>query len=144
MEYTVRFIDENREIRVSEGSTLLQARIAAGLEADAPCGGRGTCLKCRCEFRGAGEAGWREALMCQTLVTGDMEVRAAGKSGELRVLTDAEGILGHWNPVVKAVRLTVPPCPRGESSAAPYLRCRAVSRRKSQRAGFFGSRGPWL
>ena len=117
MEYTVRFIDENREICVSAGSTLLQARIAAGLEADAPCGGRGTCLKCRCEFRGAGEAGWREALMCQTQVTGDMEVRAAGKSGELRVLTDAEGIPGKWNPVVKAVRLTVPPCPRGESSA---------------------------
>ena len=39
MEYTVRFTDENREVRVPAGTTLLQARIAAGLEADAPCGG---------------------------------------------------------------------------------------------------------
>lgn len=117
MEYTVRFTDENREVRVSAGTTLLQARIAAGLEADAPCGGRGTCGKCRCEVRGAGEADWREALMCQTSVSGDMEVRTAGKVGDLRVLTDAEAIPGSWNPVVKAVRVTVPPCPRGESSA---------------------------
>lgn len=117
MEYTVRFIDENREVRVSAGATLLQARIAAGLEADAPCGGRGTCGKCRCEVRGAGQAEWREALMCQTPVDGDMEVRAAGKRESLRVLTDAEAICGSWNPVVKAVRITVPPCPRGESSA---------------------------
>ena len=39
MEYTVRFIDEDREVRVPAGTTLLQARIASGLEADAPCGG---------------------------------------------------------------------------------------------------------
>ena len=57
MEYTVRFTDENREVRVASGATLLQARIAAGLEADAPCGGRGTCGKCRCKVRCAGEAG---------------------------------------------------------------------------------------
>ncbi|MBQ6326247.1 MAG: 2Fe-2S iron-sulfur cluster binding domain-containing protein, partial [Clostridia bacterium] len=117
MEYTVRFTDENREVRVPAGTTLLQARIAAKLEADAPCGGRGTCGKCRCEVRGAGEAEWHEVLMCQTPVNGEMEVRAAGKDGDLRVLTDAEAISGSWNPVVKAVRLTVPPCPRGESSA---------------------------
>ncbi|MBE5775710.1 MAG: DUF4445 domain-containing protein, partial [Clostridiales bacterium] len=117
MEYTVRFMDEDREVRVSAGATLLQARIAAGLEADAPCGGRGTCGKCRCEYRGAGQVDWREALMCQTPVDGDMEVRAAGKRESLRVLTDADAICGSWNPVVKAVRITVPPCPRGESSA---------------------------
>ncbi len=117
MEYTVRFTGENCEVRVSAGATLLQARIASGLEADAPCGGRGTCGKCRCEVRVAGQADWREALMCQTPVDGNMEARAAGEAGSLRVLTDAEAIPGSWNPVVRAVELTVPPCPRGESSA---------------------------
>ena len=117
MEYTVRFTDENREVRVASGATLLQARIAAGLEADAPCGGRGTCGKCRCEVRCAGEAAWRDVLMCQTPVSGDTEVRNSGKVGDLRILTDAEAISGKWNPIVKAVRLTVPPCSRGESSA---------------------------
>jgi hypothetical protein len=33
------------------------------------------------------------------------------------VLTDARAMQGSWNLVVKTVRLTVPPCPRGESSA---------------------------
>ncbi len=117
MEYTVRFTDENREVRVASGATLLQARIAAGLEADAPCGGRGTCGKCRCEARSEGEAAWRDVLMCQTPVSGDTEVRNSGKVGDLRILTDAEAISGKWNPIVKAVRLTVPPCSRGESSA---------------------------
>ena len=72
MEYTVRFIDEAREIRVPGGTTLLEARIRSKLAADAPCGGRGTCGKCRCEVGAAGEAEWREALMCQTPVTGDV------------------------------------------------------------------------
>ena len=55
--------------------------------------------------------------MCQTPVSGDTEVRNSGKVGDLRILTDAEAISGKWNPIVKAVRLTVPPCSRGESSA---------------------------
>ena len=117
MEYTVRFIDEAREIRVPEGTTLLEARIRSKLAADAPCGGRGTCGKCRCEVRAAGEAEWREALMCQTPVTGDVAVRAVGAGGDLRVLTDAAAISTRWDPVVRAVRVNVPPCVKGESTA---------------------------
>ena len=86
MEYTIRFTDEGREVRVPAGTTLLEARIRARLEADAPCGGRGSCGKCRCETRAEGEAEWREALMCQTPVAGDMEVRAVGAGRALRVL----------------------------------------------------------
>lgn len=117
MEYTVRFIDDACEIRVPEGTTLLEARIRAKLTTDAPCGGRGTCGKCRCEVRAAGEGEWREALMCQTPVAGDMEVRAVGGGGGLRVLTEAEAISGSWNPVVRATQVTVPPCVKGESTA---------------------------
>ena len=126
MEYTVRFIDEGREIRLAGGTTLLQARIDARLAADAPCGGRGTCGKCRCEARAFGTSEWREALMCQTPVNGDMEVRAVGGSGDLRVLTDAEALSANWNPVVRAVKLNVPPCPRGESSADWTRLCAAL------------------
>ena len=117
MEYRVRFVREDREIAVPSGTTLLQARIDAGLETDAPCGGKGTCKKCAAEIRRTGDAGWQQVLMCQTAVDGDLEVRLPEAGGKLRVLTDANGADMAWNPMVRAVQLEVPPCPRGESSA---------------------------
>ena len=117
MEYRVRFVREDREIAVPSGTTLLQARIDAGLEADAPCGGKGTCKKCAAEIRRTGDAGWQQVLMCQTAVDGDLEVRLPEAGGKLRVLTDASGADMTWNPMVRAVQLEVPPCLRGESSA---------------------------
>ena len=117
MEYRVRFVREDREIAVPSGTTLLQARIDAGLETDAPCGGKGTCKKCVAEIRKPGDAGWQKVLMCQTAVDGDLEVRLPEADGKLRVLTDANGADMTWNPMVRAVQLEVPPCPRGESSA---------------------------
>jgi len=117
MDYIVHFIDEGREIRVPAGTTLLRARILADLQTDAPCGGKGTCGKCLCDVRAPGEEAWRRVLMCQTPVEGEVEVRPARVDGRLRVLTDAGEAEAAWNPVVRATRLTVPPCPRGESSA---------------------------
>ena len=117
MEYRVRFVREDREIAVPSGTTLLQARIDAGLETDAPCGGKGTCKKCVAEIRRTGDTGWQKVLMCQTAVDGDLEVRLPESGGKLRVLTDTNGADMTWNPMVRAVRLEVPPCPRGESSA---------------------------
>ena len=45
--YTVHFTEKNLSVFVEEGTTLLQAEIAAGLVPDAPCGGQGKCGKCR-------------------------------------------------------------------------------------------------
>ena len=117
MDYKVRFEPEGREVAVRAGTTLLEARIAAGLPTDAPCGGRGTCGKCACEVRAPGEANWREALMCQTAVQGDLEVRLP-ESGRLRVLMDGTGEpVRRWNPMVRAVKLTVPPCEKGDRAS---------------------------
>jgi len=66
--YTVTFLPEEISIPVEEGMTLLQAQIAAGLHPDAPCGGKGTCGKCRVLLEG------REVLACQTAVGRDMTV----------------------------------------------------------------------
>ena len=119
MEYTVRFIADDRAIAVPAGTTLLEAHIRAGLPADAPCGGRGTCGKCLCDVRAPGEAEWRRVLMCQTPVEGDLEVRPVQPDAQLRVLTEAAtaGAETAWDPVVRAIQVEVPPCPRGESSA---------------------------
>ena len=68
MDWTVRFEPAGVSVRVEAGTTLLRAQIAAGLRPDAPCGGRGTCGKCRAM------AGGREVLTCQTAVDRDMTV----------------------------------------------------------------------
>ena len=118
MEYTVHFIDENRRIRVPGGTTLLEARIRAALPADAPCGGKGTCGKCLCDFRPAGGSEWRRARMCQTPVEGDVEVRVLRSREKLRVLTEDAGLSPEaWDPLVRAVHVTVPPCARGDSTS---------------------------
>ena len=67
-QYAVIFQPGNRTASVSGGTTLLQAQIQAGLRTDAPCGGRGTCGKCRVTVDG------REVLACRTVVDRDMEV----------------------------------------------------------------------
>ena len=83
-QYTVTFQPDGIAVRVDEGSTLLQARIAAGLTPDAPCGGKGTCGKCRVVVKG------QQVLACRTPVTEDMEVYAAGE-GAARILTEGTG-----------------------------------------------------
>ena len=80
MQYTVTFLPENRSITVPAGTTLLQAQILAGLRPDAPCGGKGTCGKCRVLLEGA------EVLACQTEVDRDMTVRTEEEEN-IRILT---------------------------------------------------------
>ena len=45
--FTVSFPEDRRTAAVAPHTTLLEAAIQAGLQPDAPCGGRGTCGKCR-------------------------------------------------------------------------------------------------
>ena len=79
-QYTVTFQPQGVSVRVSEGTDLLQAQILAGLRPDAPCGGKGTCGKCRVMLDG------QEILACQTVVDRDMTV-FSGKSGDANILT---------------------------------------------------------
>lgn len=67
-QYTVTFEPNHTAVSVSHGTTLLQAQISAGLRPDAPCGGKGTCGKCKVRLDG------KELLACQTAVDRDMTV----------------------------------------------------------------------
>ncbi len=67
MSYHVTFLPEGKKVTAS-GGTILEALIIAGLHPDAPCGGKGTCGKCRVYVDG------REVLACQTIVDRDMVV----------------------------------------------------------------------
>ncbi len=79
-EYIVTFQPDNVQIRTAEGATVLQAMIAAGLQPDAPCGGKGTCKKCRVKIGG------EEVLACQTPVDRDMTV-VVPQGADARILT---------------------------------------------------------
>lgn len=67
-QYTVTFQPNDLSVKVDAHTTLLQAQIASGLRPDAPCGGKGTCGKCRVILEG------REVLSCRTTVDADMTV----------------------------------------------------------------------
>lgn len=66
--YTVTFLPDNISVPVEAGASLLSAQILAGLRPDAPCGGKGTCKKCRVVLDG------KEVLACQTIIDRDMTV----------------------------------------------------------------------
>ena len=79
--YTVLFQPNNVSVSVDAGVTLLQAQIEAGLHPDAPCGGKGTCGKCKVNLGG------QEVLSCQTPVDRDMVVTIP-QSQEANILTE--------------------------------------------------------
>lgn len=79
--YTVTFLPDGISVPAEEGKNLLQVQIAAGLRPDAPCGGKGTCGKCKVWVVG------QEVLACQTTVTGDMTVRTEPEA-KIRILTE--------------------------------------------------------
>jgi uncharacterized 2Fe-2S/4Fe-4S cluster protein (DUF4445 family) len=88
------------------GQTLLQAAIAAGVEIESVCGGRGTCRKCKViathglaplaalEHRGLSahelELGYR--LACQAVIEGDVDVVVPEESRISRVSILSEGV----------------------------------------------------
>ena len=80
-QYKVTFQPQGLSVSVDSGCNLLQAQILAGLRPDAPCGGKGTCGKCRVILDG------REILACQTTVDRDMTVFTKEKS-DARILTE--------------------------------------------------------
>lgn len=76
--FTITFQPDNQTVRVT-GGTLLEAQIAAGLRPDAPCGGKGTCGKCKVILDD------QEVLACQTRIDRDMTVYTKD-SGSARIL----------------------------------------------------------
>ena len=89
MKVKVRVVPANRELQLKTGDNLRSALIEAGVRLDSPCGGQGTCLKCKVQLSGVSqkhteleleklspeelESGWH--LACQVTVEEDGEVR---------------------------------------------------------------------
>lgn len=95
---TVHWQGDCLTIPAREGESILSALRRAGVSApESPCGGNGTCKKCRVTLEGAGQV-----LACQTPVKGDCTVTlprqgagaviASGGGGEHFPLTAADGL----------------------------------------------------
>lgn len=83
--YRVLVLPANVHMEVPAGANLLGALRAAGFAVDAPCGGRGTCGKCKVIVDGV------ETLACQTIIDRDMTVELPG-DGAATILTDGIGV----------------------------------------------------
>lgn len=68
----VRFLPANIEAKVKAGITLMEAAVEAGVEVEGPCGGKGTCGKCRVKLIDKEEEKWVHA--CRTLIEQDASV----------------------------------------------------------------------
>lgn len=93
-QHRVTFQPQGRSVSVLPETTLLEAAAGAGLIVDTPCGGVGTCGKCRVQVVRGAEAptqadrrvfsakeldgGWR--LACQNRVRGDMVIEVPSAS----------------------------------------------------------------
>ena len=101
----IRFQPSGVTTRVSAGKTLLDAAMAAGVEIETVCGGRGTCAKCRViatgglaapthlEVRGLTpeelQRGYR--LACQAVIVSDVDVIVPEESRVSRVSILSQG-----------------------------------------------------
>ncbi|MDR1320218.1 MAG: ASKHA domain-containing protein [Gracilibacteraceae bacterium] len=106
--YRITFEPDGAEVRAAAGETLLQAAAAGGILLDGPCGGRGTCGKCRLYLRG-GDGEEKPVLACRTPVTGDMTVRtplpATVLTGKGRLHSPLPPVVP--DPGIRKTRLTV-------------------------------------
>ena len=67
-----------------EGMSIMDAIRFNDLKLDAPCGGNGTCKKCKVMV--TDEKGTREVLACMTKITGDITVDISRKDEGHRIL----------------------------------------------------------
>ena len=85
---------QNTALTVPLGTKLMDALRKAGIFPDAPCGGNGTCGKCKVTVNGV------EVLACETVVDRDMNVIIPEKAG-LNVLQSGIAIRQQMNPINK-------------------------------------------
>lgn len=127
METTITVYHTGGELRLPrrEGETLLEIlQKGDGYLLDAPCGGKGTCGKCRIRHLSGPlsppdeeelrllspeerKAGIR--LACRTLPLGDGEIQIPDRGAQSRIQTAHRGYEGPLDPLARVVTVTLPP-----------------------------------
>jgi len=111
---------EGRVLEVPEGSNLMKILQKNGVAVKSPCGGKGTCKKCKVEILDNGSP--RKVLACQTMVEGDLEVLAASRENFMdrkSVIHDMEDI--QTDLEIRGTIVTIPAPGLEEGSDADRL-----------------------
>lgn len=89
--YEITIFPDNITITARAGSDLLTVMREAGLQVDSPCGGKGTCKKCKVfiqrKYPTASDRGAISALACQTHISEDLIVTRSENATSHRILT---------------------------------------------------------
>jgi len=100
--HKVRFISDNAETEVSDGTLISDAAKAAGVRIELPCNGKGRCGKCVVFVSGTENGGSERVLACQTPVTKDIYVKVPKKEGSVIAANDHRKLkIEDLSPVVK-------------------------------------------
>jgi uncharacterized 2Fe-2S/4Fe-4S cluster protein (DUF4445 family) len=124
--HVVTFLDDGVSIEVPAGTTLRDAAALGGVALPAPCGGLGTCGRCRVRIQGYADAPTSdeialltpeqleagERLSCRAGVAGDVTVSAAGERRPSAVIVDT---------FTDRAFEVEPPAARGISGTGPLL-----------------------
>lgn len=98
-EHTVNFFPGRRSIKVEAGTSIWEAAMRLGVRIPGPCGGQGTCGRCKVVCSGltgdegretVGQKAWDSGvrLACSTMVHGDLEVVVPSpETGEMKVVS---------------------------------------------------------
>lgn len=123
--FTVTFQPSGMKIKVEEGTTVLEAANEAGIGIDAPCGGKGTCGKCKV-YLNKGELGAVVAaerkklteeelkngcrLACKATILGTCTIDVPEESllGEQKILIEGSDMEVKVDPLVKAYSVVLP------------------------------------
>ena len=106
--YRITVLPEKQKIEVTAGTCLEDALRQAGLLEYAPCGGHGTCGKCRVLVDGV------QALACQTRVNRDMTVTLPPREHAVILTAGVSGVLSADSGLCLAVDI-------GTTTVAAYL-----------------------
>ena len=80
-QHSIVFLPDEITVKAEEGSTIFQAAADAGLNVEGPCGGKGTCGKCKVYVME--EDAKKAVLACKTPVVKDMTVHIPEKDNVL-------------------------------------------------------------
>ena len=101
MSFNIHFLPDDITYAAEPGITFMSAVRQAGIQLDAPCGGNGTCGKCKIIING------KEMLACQTKVECDAEVIIPQSAHDHNILKSGKTADITLNPIIRSVEVEV-------------------------------------
>lgn len=102
--HVITLIKEKISVEVLHETRLLDALKSAGIFTDAPCGGKGTCGKCKVRMQK--DEKWETVQACQTKVLSDIFIDTSEHKREHQILTSADTRKVEFKPGISIVEGT--------------------------------------